>query len=130
MPAISVENKRSQDRRKAVLPVRVRGIDVSGTSFDDLAHTLDVTPAGVRLGGIRHEVKKLDRITILYRKRKMEFEVIWTKKLDKVNEYQVGLHASAQEAEAWGLNMSDFKPAMQLTPAAAPEAVSQTAGAL
>jgi hypothetical protein len=119
------ENSRRQGRQKAVLPVRVRGNDIFGESFDDLAHTLDVTPTGARLGGIRRQVKTLDRLTILYRKRKMEFRVVWTKKLDKVTEYQVGLQAIMLDGESWGLNVSDFPTHEAPQPAAT---VSQPAG--
>ena len=109
MPVMSVaKNKRSLNRKKAVLPVRVRGNDLSGNCFDELAHTLDVTPAGARLGGLRRELKALEHLTILYRQRKIEFRIIWTKKLEKAGEYQVGLEAMAHEHEAWGLNPSDF----------------------
>src|SRR5882672_436006 len=108
MPVITDKNKRRQDRRKAVLPVRVRGNDVFGKSFEELAHTLDVTPTGARLGGIRRQVNTLEQLTVLYRQRKIEFKVIWTKKLDKASEYQVGLQAMTTEQEAWGLNLSDF----------------------
>ncbi len=51
MPATSVKtNRRRQDRIQAVLPVRVRGTDSSGKSFEILAHTLDLTSNGARLG--------------------------------------------------------------------------------
>jgi hypothetical protein len=101
-------NSRRQDRRKAVFPVKVRGKDVAGQSFEDMAHTLDVTPTGVRLGSIRRELHVLDPVTVWYRKRKMEFRVVWIKKLQGSSEYQIGLQALAQEKEVWGLNPSDF----------------------
>jgi hypothetical protein len=116
-------DKRRQDRRKAVIPVRVRGIDVSGKAFEELVHTLDVTPAGVRLGSIRHQLKALDQLTVFYRKRKLEFRVIWTKMLS-ATEYQVGLQAVTEEREAWGVNLSEFK--INDTPlSAAPATASQ-----
>jgi hypothetical protein len=90
---------------QAVLPVRVRGTDATGASFEGLAHTLDLAPAGVRLGAIRHQLKVLDRLTILYRQRRMEFTVVWTKSLDGKGEYQVGLQAFSQEKEAWGMSL-------------------------
>ena len=117
------ENKRRQDRRKAVLPVRVKGNDIFGEAFDELAHTLDVTPSGARLGGIRREVKMLDQLTVLFRKRKIEFRVVWTKKLDKVAEYQVGLESLSQDGESWGMNIADFAINNVPQPAAA---VAQT----
>lgn len=119
MPATSTEkNKRHQDRKKAVLPVRVRGKDVSGKSFDELAHTLDVTPTGARLGGIRRELKALDHLVIWYRQRRIEFRVVWTKRVNGSSEYQVGLQAMTQEQEAWGLNLAEFAMPTASQPAA------------
>ena len=90
---------------QAVLPVRVRGRDASGASFEALAHTLDLTPTGARLGSIRRQLKALDTLTILYHQRRMEFTVVWTKLLDGKSEYQVGLQAFSQEKEPWGLTL-------------------------
>jgi hypothetical protein len=106
MQATSVKtNRRRQDRIQAVLPVRVRGIDASGASFEGLAHTLDLTSTGVRLGAIRHQLKVLDTLTILYHQRRMEFTVVWTRLLDGKSEYQVGLEAFTQEKEPWGMSL-------------------------
>src|ERR1700686_2427101 len=104
-------NRPRQNRMQAVLPVRVRGTDVSGASFEGLAHTLDLTPAGVRLGAIRHQLKVLDTLTILYHQRRMEFTVVWTRRLDGKSEYQVGLQAFSQEKEPWGMSL--FNPSAQ-----------------
>jgi hypothetical protein len=102
-------DKRRKDRRKAVLPVRVRGKDTSGKIFEELVYTLDVTPAGARLGGVHHALKATDRITVTYRQRKIEFCVVWTKRLDGASEYHVGLQAVAPEGDAWGLNSPEIK---------------------
>lgn len=115
----SVEaNKRRQNRTKAVFPVKVKGKDAAGASFEDMAHTLDVTPLGARLGSVRREMQVLDLVTVWYRKRKMEFRVVWIKKLKGSSEYQIGLQALAQERDVWGLNPADF-PAHQETASAA-----------
>jgi hypothetical protein len=104
-------SRRGQDRIRAVLPVRVRGKDASGALFEVLAHTLDITPTGVRLGAIRHELKALDTLIVLFRKRRIEFTVMWTKLLGEPKpgahgEYQVGLQMMAQEHgnDPWGLS--------------------------
>ena len=97
-------NRRRQNRMPAVLPVRVRGIDASGVSFEELAHTLDLTPVGARLGAIRRQLKVLDTLTILYHQRRMEFTVVWTKLLDG-GEHQVGLQPFAPEEEPWGIRL-------------------------
>lgn len=111
-------NRRRQDRIQAVLPVRVRGTDAFGASFEGLAHTLDLTPTGVRLGAIRHQLKVLDTLTILYHQRRMEFTVVWTKLLDGRSEYQVGLQAFSQEKDTWGTGLFNSS-AQQLNRASA-----------
>jgi hypothetical protein len=100
-------NNRKQDRIRAVLPVRVKGKDALGNVFESLAHTLDLTPTGAKLGSIRHELKALDTVTVLFRKRRIEFTIMWIRKLKDCSEYQAGLKAlAAAEGDPWGLNLS------------------------
>jgi hypothetical protein len=98
-------------RTKAVLPVKIKGKDSSGKDFEDLAHTLDVTAVGARLGSVRHELKVLDEITVLYRQRRMQFRVMWIKKMKGTSEFQVGLQAVSQDQEGWGLGQQEQKNA-------------------
>jgi Flp pilus assembly pilin Flp len=118
-------DSRRGTRTKAVFPVRVKGKDSAGRSFEELAHTLDVTPSGARLGAIHHELALLDEITVFYRQRKMLFRVVWTKKLKGTSEFQVGLKAVTQEREAWGVSLSDRNHL-----STAESAVSQASGAV
>lgn len=104
----SVEsNKRRGSRTKAVLPVRIKGKDSNGKAFEDLVHTLDVTTTGVRLGSVRRELSVEDEVTVLFRQRRMQFRVVWTKKMKGTSEFQVGLQALTQEKEAWGLTYGE-----------------------
>jgi hypothetical protein len=100
-----VGDKRRIDRSKAVLPVRILGNDVSGDSYSDLVHTLDVSKAGVRLGAVRRQLAVGSPITIQYRQHKAEFRVIWIKPLGAGAEQQVGLETDAQR-DLWGLDIS------------------------
>ena len=117
-------NQRRGNRTKAVLPVRVKGNDSTGKAFEELVHTLDVTTTGVRLGSVRHELNVLDEITVFYRTRKIQFRVVWTKKMKGTSEFQVGLQAVTQEREAWGMSFSEQQ--VQPVPQAA---ASQATGA-
>ncbi len=96
--------QRRGKRTKAVLPVKIKGTDSTGNAFEELAHTLDVTTVGARLGSIRHELNLLEQITVFHRQRKMQFRVVWIKKMKGTSEFQIGLQAVTQEKEAWGLN--------------------------
>lgn len=100
-------NKRNGSRTKAVLPVKVKGTDAFGDAFEELVHTLDLTATGVRLGSLRRELNVQDEVTVLFRTRKMTFRVVWIKKLKGTSEFQVGLKASAQDREAWGINFTE-----------------------
>jgi hypothetical protein len=100
--------------------VRIKGKDSSGAAFEELAHTLDVTLTGIRLGAVRRELNLLEEITVFYRQRKIQFRVVWTKKLQGTSEFQVGLRAVAQDREAWVVGLADFKS--ELAPAAASQA--------
>jgi hypothetical protein len=97
-----VENRRRNNRTKAVLPVRVSGNESSGTAYCDLAHTLDVTESGIRLGFVRRQLQVGSRLTIQYRQHKMEFRVIWISQLTRLKEHHVGLEAVVPR-DVWGL---------------------------
>lgn len=105
---MQLDDQRRENRTKAVLPVRVKGKDSAGKPFEDIAHTLDVTPEGVRLGSVRRELNVLDEVTVFYRQRRIQFRVVWTKKLTGT-EFQVGLQAVSRDSESWGLNLVDYK---------------------
>ncbi len=114
MDSSSTQKKeRRASRMKAVLPVRVRGTDSAGKAFEEIAHTLDVTQTGVRLGSMRRELNVDDEVTIFYRQRKMQFRVVWTKRMQGSSEFQVGLQALAQEREVWGLSFAEIKAPLQ-----------------
>lgn len=100
-------SRRRGSRTKAVLPVRIKGKDSAGASFEELAHTLDVTASGARLGSIRRALNVLDEVTVFFRQRKLQFRVVWTRQLKGTSEFQIGLQAVAQEKEAWGLNLPE-----------------------
>ncbi len=113
----SVDTKKRRDKRtKAVLPVKIKGKDSAGKAFEELAHTLDVNASGVRLGSVRRELNPQDEVTVFFRQRKMQFRVVWTRKMKGTSEFQVGLQALTQEKEAWGLSFADnAEQTIQLT---------------
>lgn len=115
-------NKRRRGRLKAVLPVRVTGTGHRGDSYSELAHTLDITETGVRLGAIRHPVEVGTQITVQYKQHKAAFRVIWSKPVAGHTEHQVGLEALNQR-DFWGLGAAlqgQSKPESSAEPVASP----------
>lgn len=106
-PGSTEKNQRRGERKKAVLPVRLKGIDGNGKAFEELAITLDVTANGVRLGSVRRELTLHEEVTIFYRQRKIQYRVVWIKKMKGTSEFQVGLQSLTQDREAWGMNFEE-----------------------
>lgn len=102
-----VDNRRRHNRTKAVLPVRVSGNDGAG-AYCDLAHTLDVTESGIRLGFVRRQLQVGSQLTIQYRQHKAEFRVIWVSQLTRLKEHHVGLEALVPR-DVWGLGAESRK---------------------
>ena len=105
-----------------VLPVRISGKDSANNPVNELAHTLDITPNGARLGAIRHVLKTGDKLTLQYRQRRIQFRVVWVKPMEGTSEYQVGLEGLGTIGENWGLELpeSDLVDEYQATDLAAP----------
>ncbi len=120
-----MDNQRRLDRAKAVLPVRISGIDNSGESYSELVHTLDVSRNGVRLGAIRRQLEVGSLVVLQYRQHKAEFRVVWIKPLGTGTEQQVGLQADVQK-DMWGV---DATPANRSEAAGTPFARSTSVGA-
>src|SRR6202050_5914246 len=99
---LEVDNRLRNTRTKAVLPVRVSGNESSGAPYCDLAHTLDVTDSGIRLGFVRRQLQVGSRLTIQYRQHKAEFRVIWISQLTRLKEHHVGVEAVVPR-DVWGL---------------------------
>ncbi len=98
---------RRHKRIKMVLPVRISGKDSANNPINELAHTLDITPNGARLGAIHHMLKMGDKLTLQYRQRRIKFRVVWIKSLEGTSEYQVGLEGTGSGGENWGLELPE-----------------------
>ncbi len=98
--------KRRHKRIKMVLPLKLWTKDVSNNSVNELAHTLDITPFGARLGAIRNLLKTGETVTIQYRQRRFQCRVVWVRQLEGSKEYQVGVEAIGG-GETWGIELTD-----------------------
>src|ERR1700680_2540668 len=92
-------NKRKSPRRKMVLPVKV-SIDKA----THLAHTLDITPRGARLGALRTQLKPGTIITLQRGTKKAEFRVEWIKQLGP-NELQAGIESLEPQNSFFGASI-------------------------
>src|SRR3984893_10366587 len=95
-------NKRKSPRRKMVLPVKV-SID----KVTHLAHTIDITHTGARLGALRTQLQP-GMIISLQRagSKKAKFRIAWTRQVAP-NELQAGVESLELQNNFWGVDLSD-----------------------
>lgn len=101
------KGNRRYKRVKMVLPVRISGKDSASNPVNELAHTLDITPNGARLGSVHHKLKTGDKLTLQYRQRRILFRVVWVRPIEGTREYQVGLEGLGNTGENWGLELPE-----------------------
>jgi TonB-like protein len=94
-------------RTKMVLPLRLWPDEDNGQNAAPvLAHTLDISPIGGRLGGLRSPLQTGQTVTLQRGKNKVPFRVVWTKQLGP-GEIQAGIESAAYEEKVWGVDLPD-----------------------
>jgi len=94
-------NRRIAPRRKMVLPVKV-SID----KVTHLAHTIDITPSGARLGAVRTHLQPGMIISLRRGSSKADFRVQWIRQLGP-DEQQAGIESLLPQKNFWGVDLSD-----------------------
>jgi len=92
---------RKSPRRKMVLPVKVTIDEVT-----HLAHTVDITHTGARLGGVRTQLQPGATVILQRGSNKTTFRIAWVRQLSP-NELQAGIEALEPQSNFWGVDLSD-----------------------
>jgi hypothetical protein len=94
-------------RTKMVLPLRLWPDEDNGQNAAPLlAHTLDISPIGGRLGGLRTPLQAGQTVTLQRGQNRFPFRVIWTKQLGP-GEIQAGIESAVLEEKVWGVDLPD-----------------------
>jgi hypothetical protein len=94
-------NKRQSPRRKMVLSVKI-SID----SITHLAHTIDITDVGARVGALRTKIQPGMIISLQRGSKKAKFRVAWIRELTS-SELQAGIKSVEPQNNFWGVDLSD-----------------------
>ena len=90
-----------------VVPLKVWPDDRAGESVaSQWVHTVDISPIGCRLGGLRSELSPGQTVTLQRGQQKALFRVIWSKQLGSSNETQAGAEAVHHGREIWAVELS------------------------
>ena len=94
-------NQRSSTRRRMVLPVKVT-LDTA----NHLAHTVDITHRGARLGGLHTQLQPGTIVTLQRGSKKAKFRIAWVRQIAP-NEQQAGILSLEPQDDFWGVDLSD-----------------------
>jgi len=109
-------------RTKMVLPLRVWANEhPEDASALQLAHTIDISPIGGRLGGLRTPLNPGQTITVQRGQKKAQFKVIWTKQLS-ASEIQAGIESLEYGRAIWGVELPNGTAFRQILRAPEPAA--------
>ena len=84
------------------LEVRVWGLDATGKPFSQLAHTLDISGRGARLGRIAGPKQPGDVIGVQYGNQKGRFQVMWVGSEGTPAQGQIGIQCMDVGRCLWG----------------------------
>ena len=93
--------KRTSPRTKMVLPVKVT---IDRVTY--LAHTIDITHTGARLGALRTQLQPGMIISLQRGSKKAKFRIAWIRELAP-NELQAGVECLKPQSNFWGVDLSD-----------------------
>ncbi len=96
--------KRLSKRMRMVVPVKVLAQDESGATTTYLAHTLDATEKGVRLGGFHGRLDLGQTVTVQYQHRRCSFRVIWLGQYGTPQGTQLGLECLDPGKDIWKID--------------------------
>jgi TonB family protein len=99
------EGTQRYERTRMVLPLRVWTDEHAGEATAlQLAHTIDISPIGGRLGGLRDELFPGQTIMLQRGQHKAAFRVIWSKHLAN-HENQAGIEVLEGGKNIWGVEL-------------------------
>ncbi len=99
--------KRRYQRIKTVLPVRMFGVDGIGKPFAEVAHTLDVSHSGVRLGGVTAAPDVGSVVSLQCHHRKCQFSVAWVGRPGSSRNKQIGLLNLEPDRDIFGVRLKN-----------------------
>jgi len=82
---------------------------IAGSEDSHLAHTLDVSNHGVKIGGCQGEFKVGDKIEVLYRHKHAQARVAWITAPEGSSEKQIGPEFLEPEKQVWDVEFPRAK---------------------
>lgn len=105
--------KRTTKRTKMVATLKVFNVE-PGSALNQLAHTLDISSAGAKIGAMREEIQVGTIVVVQHKQARANCRVIWTRRMG-AGEFQIGIEFVGRNAQFWGIDLDDERVGVWLT---------------
>jgi len=96
--------KRARNRSKMVIGVRLSSKEKKSDIGDTLVHTLDISPRGARLAGLREPIEVGTIVTLQRQHKRAKCKVAWCREVAP-REIQIGVQFLESDAAFWGVDL-------------------------
>ena len=97
--------KRARNRSKMVIGIRLSLANDKTDAAGTMVHTLDISPTGARLAGLREQVAPGDIVTLQRSHKRAKCKVVWCREMGP-REIQVGVQFIDTDPTFWGVNFA------------------------
>jgi hypothetical protein len=101
MGIVRINDRRSESRTDADLPVTVWGIDTRGERFLQQARAREISLSGALVTGLDIELRSGDLIGLLYTSKKARFRVVWVRQSGNSRKVQAAIHRLEADLCPW-----------------------------
>ena len=95
--------QKRENRIRMDLSVRVWGMDINGRVFKAQAHTVNITPIGARIAGIKIELHRGSIIGVACGSSQARFRVTWIGRTGTGTEGHIGVQCVEPGKYIWGI---------------------------
>lgn len=82
-------------------------LGMKGAQGNCLAHTLDISDHGVRLAGLRCDLKRDDLFELHHKHKHARYRVVWVATREGSSEKYLGGECLEPEKNIWGVDLDD-----------------------
>jgi len=99
-------DRRCRRRVRALLPVRVWGMDAKGTPFTQPAKVRNISESGALMEGMLRQVKPGEFLDVQVGDEKAVFKVVWAGKAGTSRAGELGIQEVASGPSIWNVNFT------------------------
>ena len=98
--------KRTVKRTKMVVALKVLKAQPEAQDQQFIAHTLDISSVGARVGAVRELIQPGSVVTVQRKQTRAQCRVMWSRQMAS-GEIQLGIEFLGRNPQLWGIELED-----------------------